>query len=228
VTVFLLFSLLTTVGTPRACPAPQQYEELLSWSQGAVASGARPLLFCVYGVHDEGDVAWLDVVRVVSVSTGRVIQELTHPRQNEPLALLSLHFLGGEAPAPVLEDLSFDGYLDLRLFAGAGGTGNSSDRIWIYDRGSRRFRYNDVLSEESRLEIDPKRRELRTSWLGGHAGAIYGRRVYRWIRGRPHVVREEVQDWDEGRRCYEHILKEWRSGRLVETQHECPLDRNVE
>ena len=215
----LALSLLAFAGA--AIPAPScptlAHAEALSSTVGRLRRDAPEYRFCVYG-SIEGGVAWLDSLRVYK-GRDTLVEDLAYPKDLQTLGLFSVGtFLDGW-PSPVLEDLDFDGYLDVKLMSYLGGTGNYGFNVWIYRPSGRRFVYEPVLSQQGRLEAHPETRTLTSSWVMG-AGTS-GRSVLRWAKGVPVVIRDETLDWNEDLACQQLVIKERRLGRLTVTSQAC-------
>lgn len=119
------------------------------------------------------------------------------------------------APSAWIQDLNFDGHLDVALPAWAGATGNVGYAVWLYAPATGHFTKNELLSGTSQLTPDPERRELTSHWNGGHAGAIYVHETIGCPQGVPTVVRREKVDWDG--RVYAKTVESLREGKLVTT-----------
>lgn len=125
----------------------------------------------------------------------------------------------GEHVAPaermMVEDMDFDGYADLGFVTGTGATGNAWADYWRFDPAARRF---VAVGTHPVFQVDPAARQLRARNKGGHAGLLYTDETYRWIDGRPVVVRVEEQEGDESGEGYVRTVRELRDGQLVETE----------
>lgn len=143
---------------------------------------------------------------------------------------------GGTTPALAVEDLDFDGYLDLLLVTWWGATGNTGYAVWIYDPDSGSFVPNRELWGQSNLTARPEQEVVTTFFRGGHAGAIHVASAFRWIDGEAVVVCAVEQDWLPQRQVYRRtVLRrmedrleevesiEW-SGREPEDREECPRE----
>jgi hypothetical protein len=64
-------------------------------------------------------------------------------------------------------DINFDGYLDLRLFYNAGATGNVWYATYIYKPDLRKFVFSKRLFKLSDVSIDPKKKQLSSTYHGG-------------------------------------------------------------
>jgi hypothetical protein len=172
----------------------------------AVHPGRPPLLVQLFA-GDDGVSA-----RVLDERTWRVVQEI--PAAGiEPAELASAW----------LQDLNFDGFVDLALPSFAGATGNLGWAVWLFAPASGVFERNDLLSAASRLTPDATHGELTSRWNAGHAGALYTLETFRCPGGVPTLVRREKVDLVGGARV--KTVEELRDGRLVEVERtESPAD----
>ena len=92
-----------------------------------------------------------------------------------------------------VEDLNFDGYLDVGLLWSRGGTGNTLYYYWLFDRTTGRYALNEPLSEMMNVEVDAKRRVLHT-----HPMHRFTWSEYRWRKGK--LVRTKHVSEEEGLR----------------------------
>jgi hypothetical protein len=205
-----------TMAAATPCP-PIEGAEALSATVGCLSKGAPEYRFCVYGSIDNG-VAWLDLLQVYA-ARDVLIQDLAYPQELQTLGLFSVGEFPNGWPAPLLEDLNFDGYLDVKLMSYLGGTGNYGFNVWIYRPESRRFVHEPTLSQLGRLKAHPETRTLTSSWVMG-AGTS-GHSVLRWEKGVPVVVRDETLDWNKDLNCQELIITERQHGRLMIIRQGC-------
>gem|GEM_PF-1671023 len=116
-------------------------------------------------------------------------------------------------PRLSMVDVDFDGHGDLRLLAYQ-GMANSTSEYWRFNPQAGRF---EPLGAFDTFEPDSARRELVTHNRGGHAGLIWASGRHRYEGGKIVTVREEAQDWSDEAEGYVRIVRERRSGRMVET-----------
>jgi len=92
-----------------------------------------------------------------------------------------------------VDDVNFDGYLDVGILAGSGATGNASWKYWLYSPPTGRFETQDDLVFLSPA-FDVKTKTIRT---GGKCGArcFYGQ-DYKWSKGQLVLSDEKVYDED--------------------------------
>lgn len=115
----------------------------------------------------------------------------------------------------LVQDLDFDGYADLGFVTGMGATGNAWADYWRFDPAGRRF---VAVGTHPVFTVDPAGRQLRARNKGGHAGLLFTDETYRWVDGRPVVVRVEEQDSNETGEGYVRTVRELREGQLVEIE----------
>ena len=146
--------------------------------QLVVHPGVPPFTLKLFAGGDE-------VAAVVFDAQAREVQKIENDAAEPSLA-----------PSLRIEDLNFDGYLDLGFLSFVGATGNVGDTIWLFSPATGRFLKNDLLSETSRLTADSARKELTSRWNAGHAGAHYTLETFRCPGGKPTLVRRERVDTD--------------------------------
>jgi hypothetical protein len=105
------------------------------------------------------------------------------------------------------EDLNFDGFRDLMCLTYWGATGNTFYSVWLFNPKSHLFEPSAELSKLGNLNADVKTREITSGGVGGMAGNIYGRSIYKWREGRLVLVSSEHQDWDPKTRCFVRTTK---------------------
>jgi uncharacterized protein len=94
------------------------------------------------------------------------------------------------------EDFNFDGYPDLTIWnSEASGATNSYSDVYLFDPKKREFRREPSFPEGVFPEIDKEKKLLRTHYNGGHAGAIGGYALYRYINGSYRTVFSEDRQW---------------------------------
>ena len=161
---------------------------------------SRPPLSVELFAGDDGVSA-----RVLEEPSARVVQEIP-AAEVEPAAI----------PAAWVQDLSFDGYLDLALPSFTGATGNVGWAVWLFAPEKGVFERNALLSEASQLAVDPARQELTSRWNAGHAGALYTLDTFRCPGGVPTLVRRERVDLEQG--SHVRTVEELRDGKLVQVE----------
>ncbi len=92
-----------------------------------------------------------------------------------------------------VEDLNFDGYRDVGLLWNQGGSGNLCYYFWIFNPATGRFVLNEALSEMANVEVDKKRRIVRS-----HEAHRFGYEEFRWRKGK--LVRTKYVSEEEGLR----------------------------
>ena len=195
-----------------ACSATNHQQSLQKYSTWQIDGQSWD--FCLYGVADNA-VIWLYSL-VADDGLNQV--ELRYPSTAEGLGMFSRTEMNYVTPESI--DLNFDGHLDLRLLAFAGGTGNVGYNYWLYDPESRQFIYEPILSGRN-VVADPTKLELRSGWKGGHAGNIYQYETFRWIDRALVLVSRVRQDWSSEKNCYVRQVFESKDGELVEALSEC-------
>jgi len=112
-------------------------------------------------------------------------------------------------------DLNFDGYLDLRLLAMWGATGNRSYLCWLFDRKTGTFTFESSLSDLGNPKPDPVKKTISTRSSGGMAGQVYTEGTYVWEAGVLVLIHRERQEWNEARKAFDRFTEERVKGELV-------------
>lgn len=109
-------------------------------------------------------------------------------------------------------DANFDGHLDISLPTQNGGAGpNSSEYFFLFDAKTKRFNFNQALSDLFIAQFDPKNKEVTSSWRGSCCD--HGSETYRFIKGKMVLVKTWRDFWtieDNGKE--KNIIE---TGRLI-------------
>lgn len=187
---------------------------LMSSSTGALRPGNEPVSLCAYGVLD-GSFVWLDELLLHDPRRPGDDAVLGYPAELQALGL----FPASEVPSPQLEDLNFDGVLDVKLASAIGATGNVAYNVWLSAARSGEHRYSDALSGLGRLEAHPETQTLSSYWnAGGGSGTS---QTLRWIGGVPTVVEEIATDWNAEKSCREAITRRRTGSELAVVSRTC-------
>src|SRR3954470_1868275 len=127
-----------------ACPSQPGLDTLAS--QKPAAAAHRPdMMVCVYGQREESGGSWS--TRVVVYEGKRAVAELKLPARHEDK--------GGplDAGAVHIDDFNFDGRLDVAVSWMNAGS-NASFHVWIATERKAVFRFDPVLSDQGRLEVE--------------------------------------------------------------------------
>ncbi len=91
-------------------------------------------------------------------------------------------------------DANFDGHLDISLPTQNGGAGpNSSDYFFLFDAKTKKFQFNQNLSDLVSAGFDPKHKEVTSSWRGSCCD--HGSETYRFINRRMVLVKTWHDYW---------------------------------
>jgi len=124
----------------------------------------------------------------------------------------------------VVEDVKFDGYKDVRLLSGYGGTGNRYFRFWLFDPASGLFTFNQAMDEMCNPTVDPIAKTIKSHYNGGAAGCIFTDSIYQVdSNGKCIETRRVVQDLDSDRKCFLTTTFEWRDGALRQVSVEASI-----
>jgi hypothetical protein len=126
-----------------------------------------------YNVYNKND--WGDAGEIVSIkikAKNKLLQVIKNPGLiNDPKNIL------------YTEDVNFDGFLDLVVYAQSGGAGpNNTNNYYIFNPKTQKFVFNDALSNLSQPEINLKTKTIFAAWRSGAAN--HGAEKYNWINGK--------------------------------------------
>ena len=80
------------------------------------------------------------------------------------------------------QDVNFDGFQDLVIYAHDGGAGpNSGNNYYIFNPETKQFIFNQTMSDLTQTEIDSKNKIVTAAWRNGAAN--HGFEKYKWING---------------------------------------------
>jgi hypothetical protein len=180
---------------------------------GVIASTEE---FCLEAVTELSDDEWFSVNAVIvkDRKKNRVIQ-LIEPQ-------------GIETRSPPKDsirmvDANFDGYPDISVLANDGGAGpNNSYNFYLYNPETRKFEFDEDLSELTQTEIDPVRKEIRSAWRNG--AAEHGYESYRFSGGKLELVERIIEtyhyDDETGKTFLKTSIRRLLNGRYVDTSEE--------
>jgi len=147
----------------------------------------------------------LGSVQIEDVKNGKIMQVIEN-----------LENYRGDSESLSARDFNNDGCGDLVVTSAIAAIGNESSSVFLYDRSSRRFVFNQALSDIGGLDIDPRNRNCVTSsWKGG-AENMYSA-VHCWQKGKLVLQSESslalLVDEDGNVACYEKIDTTYVNGR---------------
>lgn len=90
-----------------------------------------------------------------------------------------------------LDDRNFDGYQDVGAGNECGNGACCTEKVFLFDPASKRFAHNEALSNVCFSEVDPKKKEIRSSWRA--SACEHGRTTYRWEKGELVVWEQETE-----------------------------------
>jgi hypothetical protein len=124
---------------------------------------------------------------------------------------------GGRSPQAIAEDLDGDGYLDLRVLAWWGATGNAGYLAWRFDPATGAYVTIPDFEQLSQPKVDAATRCIRTRSNGGHLGAIFTAERWCWRGTRLELVWSRAQtSLPDGN--YERVTRERRGAGMVEVE----------
>ena len=145
-------------------------------------------------------------VRVVDVRAARTVQVLDGVTNYR-----------GDDDGLFAQDLNNDGCPDLVVTSDVAPIGNTSSAVYLYDRASGRFVFNEALSAIGNINVDGRDPNCVTGdWTGG-ADNVGGER-YCWRKGRLVKTNEysvkPLYDTETGEfSCYEHVDTTYAGGK---------------
>jgi hypothetical protein len=93
-----------------------------------------------------------------------------------------------------LEDLNFDGHLDLRVLEGSGLV-NSPYIYWLFDPQQNLFVHNQELAQVTSPRVDILNKEIVSDWKG--SAALYGTDHYIYNNGHYTLASREERNYEE-------------------------------
>jgi len=91
-------------------------------------------------------------------------------------------------------DVNFDGYSDMMIYSHDGGAGpNSGYNFYVYNPKSKRFEYNQTLSDLTQTQVNTKAKKITAAWRNG--AAEHGYEEYKWINGNPIMTKQIVETY---------------------------------
>ena len=115
-------------------------------------------------------------IDVIDRATGKRVQVM-RDFYSETLWATEVH------SALTLVDANFDGDQDLMILGSNGGAGpNSTYNFFLFDKQSRRFVFNEALSELSQIQIDAQMKEITSAQRNGCCS--HSSQTFRYINGR--------------------------------------------
>lgn len=154
---------------------------------------------------------------VESGAVSRIL--ITRGDEEDPLQTLS----GFPEPEPSREerddfgavDFNFDGYLDLRLLAMRGATGNQAYLCWIFDRKTGTFSFEPSLLDLGNPTPDPAKKTIAARSNGGMSGQVYTEGTYAWKGRVLALIHRERQEWNEARKAFDRYTEDRAGDSMV-------------
>ncbi len=123
-----------------------------------------------------------------------------------------------------IEDVNFDGYQDLRIFASA--TADSTYyRFWLFDPSVEMFVENKSLGTLPSPFVDTENRQIISTWKGSELN--YGIDHYQFVNDQPLLIRQELQDFSKAG-VYLLTVKERVADQLVTVKQQRFVEGNSE
>lgn len=156
---------------------------------------------------------------IVSLTDGSLLQKI-YLRETDMLSIFPE--LSSDAQTSlILEDINFDGYLDMRILYDAGAS-YGWVRYWLWDKDRGIFQLDDTLEalHLGEISVDAKTKTF-TSYCPDSVSA-YTERTFQYIDGAPVLIRQEEADYDVERDKVVTTIQERIDGELrtVEVREE--------
>lgn len=91
-------------------------------------------------------------------------------------------------------DVNFDGYEDMMIYSHDGGAGpNNGYNFYIYYPKSKKYIYNETLSELTQTQVDIETKTIRSAWRNG--AAEHGYEEYKLINGKLTMTKQAIETW---------------------------------
>jgi len=94
-------------------------------------------------------------------------------------------------------DYNFDGYKDIDILQIVGNSNTLAD-VYLFDPKTTTFVKNNLLSDQSSMQIDSVKKVISFRSNGGMAGGWYNAGVIEWKNGKAVITRQEEQTSAEG------------------------------
>ncbi len=94
----------------------------------------------------------------------------------------------------VVEDMNFDGYLDMRMTGLVAMNGNTNYSSWLYNPSLGKFEYNKVLSGLVDPYFETEKKQVHSTWKSGYAH--YGHETYLYQDGNYFLIESGTTDMD--------------------------------
>jgi len=189
-------------------PVSAAADEVLREVRASIHSELPSARFVLLGSR-EGSLAVVE--RVAVYWEGR-------PEPCQVVAVGDARTLSVDGSGFVLEDMNFDGYADFRIQAFVPAGPNTPYLYWLYDPETRRFQGNKDLEEITSPVFYPDAWEIRSENRSSAIARVL--RVYRYVKGKPLLVREENTRIDPEEGYREVTVRELRDGQWEETSRE--------
>ncbi|MCL2545412.1 MAG: hypothetical protein FWE77_05775 [Clostridia bacterium] len=116
---------------------------------------------------DEGVFFYIHSIVITREDTGGEVQRINLNPPAETFADEEYGF------GLVLEDMNFDGFMDMRVMQFVSAGANIPYHCWLWDPAAQRFEYSEALSAIPSPLFDPDRRQVLGFGTGGPAEYIY-------------------------------------------------------
>lgn len=120
-----------------------------------------------------------------------------------------------ESPTQIqFEDINFDGHKDIKIRIFAGATGNEGFSYLLYNPKLMIFVRNKDFEGLNRPELIPEKKQFRTYWNMGSAGAEFDETTYEVRNNKPVLIRSITQQYLHSKGYLLRTEKELVNGKL--------------
>ncbi|MBX2947550.1 MAG: hypothetical protein KF725_17100 [Cyclobacteriaceae bacterium] len=149
--------------------------------------------------------------RIYPQHSGPVIQEMD---LSNDIDLEAGYYLEEPQALFAIQDVNFDGYADISFLRSLGVANGWSD-YHLYDPTTKRWHFDEELSDYPNITLDEKDQTLSFYNKGGFGGAWYESGLLDWQNAKPVLIRKEEQTSDgENTEAFIRTIWTYRDGAL--------------
>ncbi|MRN52658.1 XAC2610-related protein [Paenibacillus monticola] len=163
--------------------------------------------FTVYGVKKEPLSSANQIVITNKEASGEIIQELPFNETSTS---------DTETFGFIMEDMNFDGYLDIRIQADTPAAPNIPYDCWLWDANNSKFIRNSYLEEIQSPEFDTQK-QIITS-IGRSSASEHFWEEYKYIDGIPTLMKRTEEEINQPQKIIHTVVWELVNGELEITE----------
>jgi hypothetical protein len=139
---------------------------------------------------------YIGSINIIDSKSRKIIQKLSIPHDKEQIHS-GLPFRKDLMNKDIFQDVNFDGYQDIILFSGSYAGPNTHAAFWVYDPATKRFNYNEQLSELTSVRIDSIKHLIfsSNSCCAGHSRTD---QTYRWQGNKLELIEKSIFSTSHG------------------------------